>query len=123
MAYEKIRHHLPLLSRFSRVRLFATPWTVAHWAPLSMGFSYWSGLPCPSPGDLPDSGIEPTSPGAPTLEAESLPLNHKESPIEHFYIHLLVICMSLLEKCLFKCSVHLKFFIELYEFLYSLYNN
>ena len=49
----------------SRVRLFATPWTVAHQAPLSMGFSrqeYWSGLPFPSPGDIPDPGIEPRSP-------------------------------------------------------------
>ena len=46
----------------SRVRLFATPWTVAYQASLSMGFSrqeYWSGLPFPSPGDLPDPGIEP----------------------------------------------------------------
>ena len=44
----------------------ATPWTVAHQAPQSMGFSrqeYWSGLPFPSPGDLPDPGIEPRSPG------------------------------------------------------------
>ena len=42
-----------------------TPWTVAHPAPLSMGFSkqeYWNGLPFPSPGDLPNSGIEPISP-------------------------------------------------------------
>ena len=49
----------------SRVQLFATPWTVAYQAPLSMGFSrqeYWSGLPFPSPGDLPDPGIEPGSP-------------------------------------------------------------
>ena len=48
-----------LLSGFS-VWLFATPWTVAHQAPLSMGFSrqeYWSGLPCPPPGDLPDQGL------------------------------------------------------------------
>ena len=48
----------------SRVRLFATPWTVAYQAPLSMGFSkqqYWSGLPFPSPGDLPNPGIEPGS--------------------------------------------------------------
>ena len=47
------------------VRLFATPWTVAWQAPLSMGFSrqaYWSGLPFPSPGDLPDPGVEPMSP-------------------------------------------------------------
>ena len=58
----------------SRVRLFATPWTVAYEAPPSMGFSrqeYWSGLPFPSPGDLPDAGIEPRSPA---LEADSLTL-------------------------------------------------
>ena len=56
----------------SHVRLFATPWTVACQAPLSVGFSrqeYWSGLPFPSPGDLPDPGIEP---GSPTLEADAL---------------------------------------------------
>ena len=48
----------------SRVRLFATPWTIAHQALLSMGFSsqeYWSGLPFPSPGDLLNPGIEPAS--------------------------------------------------------------
>ena len=48
----------------SLVRLFATPWTIAYQAPLSMGFSrqeYWSGLPFPSLGDLPDPGIEPRS--------------------------------------------------------------
>ena len=47
------------------VQLFATPWTVARQAPLSMGFSrqgYWSGLPCPPPGDLSDPGIELASP-------------------------------------------------------------
>ena len=49
----------------SRVRLFATPWTIAYWAPPSMGFSrkeYWSGVPLPAPEDLPDPGIEPGSP-------------------------------------------------------------
>ena len=49
---------------FSSVWLFVTPWTVAHQAPLSMGFSrqeYWSGLPFPTPGDLSDQGIEPMS--------------------------------------------------------------
>ena len=48
-----------MLSHFSRVQLFAAPWTVAHQAPLSMGFhrqEYWSGLPCPPPGNLPDPG-------------------------------------------------------------------
>ena len=54
----------------SVVQLFLTPWTVARQAPLSMGFSrqeFWSGLLCPSPGDLPDPGIEPTSPMSPAL--------------------------------------------------------
>ena len=57
----------------SRVRLFSTPWTVAFQAPLSLGFprpEYWSGLPFPSPGDLPNTGIEPTSP---TFQADALP--------------------------------------------------
>ena len=51
--------------QLSRVRLFATPWTVAHQAPLSWGLSRqegWSGLPRPPPGDLPDPGIEPQPP-------------------------------------------------------------
>ena len=58
-------HQACVLSHFSPVSFFVTPWTVAHQAPLSMGFSrqeYWSGLPFPSPGDLPDPGIKPTSP-------------------------------------------------------------
>ena len=56
----------------SRVRLFEAQWTVAYQAPPSMGFSrqeYWSGLPFPSPGDLPDPGIEPRFP---SLEADAL---------------------------------------------------
>ena len=56
--------HVSMLSHFSRVRLFVTPWTVACQASLSMGFSrqeYWSGLPRSPPGDLPDQGIEPVS--------------------------------------------------------------
>ena len=65
------------MKSLSRVRLFATPWTVAYKAPLSMEFSrqeYWSGLPFPSPGDLPDPRIEP---GSPALQADALP---SESP-------------------------------------------
>ena len=57
----------------SRVLLFVTPWTVAYQAPLSMGFSrqeYWSGLPFPSPGDLPNPGIKPVSPA---LQTDALP--------------------------------------------------
>ena len=61
----------------SHVQLFATPWTVARQAPLSVGFSkqeYWSGLPFSSPGDLPSAGIKPESPVSPALQADSLPL-------------------------------------------------
>ena len=63
-------HHACVLSHFSRVWVFATLQTVACQAPLSMGFSreeYWSGLPFPSPGDLPDPGIQPTSFTSPAL--------------------------------------------------------
>ena len=61
------------MKSLSRVRLFATPWAVAHQAPLSMEFfrrEYWSRLPFPSPGDLPDPGVEP---GSPALQADPLP--------------------------------------------------
>ena len=69
-----------LVKSLGRVRLFATPWTVAHQAPPSMEFSrqeYWSGLPFPSPGDLPDPGIEP---GSPTLRADALPSEPPGNP-------------------------------------------
>ena len=59
-----------VLSHFSRVQLFATQWTVAHQAPLSMGFSrqeHWSGLPCPPPGDLSIPWMETASPLSPAL--------------------------------------------------------
>ena len=69
-----------MLSHFSHVQLFAVLWTVACQVPLSMGFSrqeYWSGLPFPSPGNLPDPGIKPMSPA---LQVNSLPLHHRETP-------------------------------------------
>ena len=56
-----------------------TPWTVAHWAPLFMGFprqKYWSGLPFPSPGDVPSPGITLPSPA---LAVDSLPLSHQRT--------------------------------------------
>ena len=59
-----------VLSCFSRVRLFVTPWTVARQAPLSTELSrqeYWSGLPCPHPGNLLDPGMEPKSLTSPAL--------------------------------------------------------
>ena len=71
-----------MLSCFSHVQLFAALWTVAHWAPLSMGFSrqeYWSGLLFPSPGNPSDPGIEPVSFEAPVLQADSLALSYQGS--------------------------------------------
>ena len=65
------------LSSFCHVRFCATPWTVARQAPLSMGFSrqeYWSGLPCPPPGDLPNPGINPCLLRLLHWQAGSLPL-------------------------------------------------
>ena len=67
----------------SHVRLFLTSWTVACQTPLSMEFSrqeYWSGLPFPSPGDLPDSGIKPTSLASPALAGRLFMLHHLGSP-------------------------------------------
>ena len=66
----------------SQVRLFETPWTVAHQVPLSMGFprqEYWSGLPFSSPGDLPNPGVERDSPAL--ASTSQLALSHQESPI------------------------------------------
>ena len=73
--------HKSEVKSLSRVQLFATPWTVAYQPPQSMGFSrqeYWSGLPFPSLGDLPDPRIEP---GFPTLQADSLPSELPGKPI------------------------------------------
>ena len=72
-----------MFNRFSHVQLFVTPWSVVSQAPLSKGFSwqeYWSGLPCPSPGDLPDPGIEPISPASNALKLNSLPTEPPGKP-------------------------------------------
>ena len=76
MVHSSLRHSAfmslccAVLGHFSCFQLFATLWTVARQAPLSMGFcrqKYWSGLPCPPPGDLPEPGIEPESLVSPAL--------------------------------------------------------
>ena len=72
-----------ILSHFSWIQLFVTLWIVACQAPLSMGFSrqeYWTGLLCLPPGDLPNSGIKPSSSVSPALQVDSLPLSHRGSP-------------------------------------------
>ena len=68
------------LLNLSHVQLFAAPWTVAHQATLSMEFTrqeYWSGCPFPSPGNLPNAGVEPRSPA---LQVDSLRLSHQGRP-------------------------------------------
>ena len=81
-----------VLSRFSHVRLCATPWPAALQAPLSMGFSgqeYWSGLLYPPPGDLHDPGFKPESPTAPALQADSSVVSDKGSPVKRCLSHYL----------------------------------
>ena len=97
-------------SSFSHFQLFATPWTVAHQAALSVGFSrqeYWSGLPFPSPGDLPDPRIEP---GSPALQAGSLLSEPPGKPIlQNSTLKSTVIpAMSLLLLCLLPDMLGLK---------------
>ena len=76
-----------MLSRFSCIQLFVTPWTVACQAPLSMAFSrqeYWRGLPFPSPEDLPDPGVEPASLTSPALAGMFFTTNATwEAPINN----------------------------------------
>ena len=80
-----------MLSGFSCVQLFVTPWTVACQGPLFMGFprqEYWSGPPCPPPGDLPNPGIETAAPADPVLQVDSLLLSHWGSPIFCLYLYV-----------------------------------
>ena len=75
--------HPSKVKSLSCVRLFVTPWTVAYQAPPSVGFSrqqYQSGLPFPSPGDLPNPGIEP---GSPALQTDALPSEPPGKPPKH----------------------------------------
>ena len=72
-----------------QVQLFVNPWTVACQAPLSMGFfrqEYWSGLPFPSPGDLPDPGMEPGSTALQSDSTLSEPQVNPDQPYIHMYI-------------------------------------
>ena len=83
---------LHVLSHFRCVQLFATLWTVAYQAPLSMGISRqecWSGLPYPPPGDFPHPETEPMSPESPVLQADSLPT---EPPAKPSILHTVNAC-------------------------------
>ena len=97
------------MKSLSRVRLFVTPWTVAYQAPQSVEFSmqeYWSGLPFPSPGDLPDPGAEPRSP---TLQETALPFEPPGKPIINFY-HTFLTCMCM---CVCLC-IYMQVFMYTY---------
>ena len=86
----------------SCVRLFVTPWAIAYQAPPSIGFSrqeYWSGLPFPSPGDLPDSGIEPRSPA---LQADALT---SEPPVKPSHVVKVIVNSK---KLYLQLSTHLR---------------
>ena len=91
----------------SHVRLFGTPWTVAHQAPLSMGFSrqeYWSGLPFPSPGELPDPGTEPVSPALQANALTSEPPGKPTSVGIYIYIYIYVcVCVCV---CMWVNFIH-----------------
>ena len=87
------------MKSLSRVRLFVTPWTVAHQAPPSMDFSrqeYWGGLSFASPGDLPNPGIEPRSP---TLPADALPSEPLESLTSACFTSTLLTWLTFLHAC------------------------
>ena len=106
--------------RLSRVRLFTTPWTVAHQAPLSMVFSrqeYWSDLPCPPPGHLPNPGIKPSSlalqadplPSEPTFYYSVTITWYFSVPVPLFYMYIwITFLLNILKKFLNinqnKCS-------------------
>ena len=111
-----------LLSRFSCVWLFSTLWTLAFQAPSSMGFSrqeYWSGWPCPPPGDLPDPGIEPRSLLSPavTLAGRFFTTSATwEAPYISVYIlYIIYICITCIiynikeskdnSQCFWKCII------------------
>ena len=97
------------MKSLSHVQLFATPWTVAQQAPPSMGFSrqeYWSGLPFPSPGSLPNPGIEPRSPA---LQADALTSEPPGKPMAESEEELKSLLMKVKEE---SEKVGLKFNIQ-----------
>ena len=114
--FVKIWDSFVVVQLLSHVQLFATPWTVAHQAPPSMGFSrqeYWSALPFTSPRDLPDPVIKPTSP---VWRVDSLPLNHLGSPLDMILLRNFNVHLSYYEqgRTLFSCfKTHWHFFCKL----------
>ena len=108
LLWRLLRHHLKKkknqMKSLSRVQLFVTPWTIAFQAPPSMEFSrqeYWSWLPFPYPGTLPNPGIEPRSP---TLQADALP---SEPPGNHYFFSIAS------SKCHLMCITLYRWYLEI----------
>ena len=104
----------------SRVQLFSTPWTVTHQAPLSLGFSrqeHWSGLPFPSPGDLPKPGMQPRSPA---LQADFLPSELPQKPkcgcmyVHYYSSHFVLRYTWPMCACLLSRISHIRLFETLW---------
>ena len=98
------------MKSLSHVQLYATPWAVAYQAPPSMGFSrqeYWRGLPFPSPGDLPNPGIEAWSPA---LEADALPPEPPGKPgrLQILQLTLLLVTTNITHEFNFSLKVETK---------------
>ena len=94
-----------------------SPWTVAHQAPLSMELSrqeYWSGLPCPSPGDFPDPKTKPCSLRSPALQADSLPLSRQGSPITSSVAAILIF-LHILQLYWFPYALNIVFLSHLLQ--------
>ena len=90
----------------SRVRLFATPWMVAYQAPQSLGFSrqdYWSGLPFPCPGDLPNPEIEL---GSPALQTDALSSEPLGKPLAYGRIAITKVILGIANKTKNNCAPH-----------------
>ena len=106
-----------VLSHFSCVRLFVTPWTVAHQGPLSMGSSsqeYWNGLPCTLPEDLPYPGIEPVSLMSPALASGFFTTSAtREAQCAYRYCLMMLAHLSCLlcSKNYSKCFMYVKLLI------------
>ena len=99
----------------SHVRLSATPWTVACQAPLYMEFlrqEYWSRLPFPTPGNLPNPGIKP---GSPVMQTDSLPLASPGKPYTYTHIHTYIYNTHI-------CYIYIFLYIHIYTFPEFLFN-
>ena len=105
-----------MLSCFNRVQLFVIIWTIVCQVPLSMEFSrqeYWNGFPCPSPGDLPNPGIEPMSPVSPALVGRFFTtISTWEAPV-YVYTHKYIYT---------EYTYHVLIYIYIYIYVYRLFD-